>query len=236
MPGTRKLWSCTPTDSRLLRRDLQVWAAWLDVTGDGSTKFWSTLSNQERDRAARLASECERTRFVAARGLLRVLLGSSLSADPQSLEFLYSTKGKPSLGGAYARSGLQFNLAHSRGLAVFAVVRDRIVGVDVEQLRPIPDLSDLIKRYLSPGECAELKRLSGDAELRGFLPIWTRKEAWLKATGEGITELLGKIDVLGPSGTEKTCGEPQDGSPTQRLRLYDLAPAPGFLGALAVSP
>jgi 4'-phosphopantetheinyl transferase len=236
MPGTDKLWLCTPADSGLLPGDVQVWACWLDVTSEASAGFWSTLSSQERERAARYAAQSERARFVVARGLLRAILGSALGVEPQSLEFLYSTKGKPSLGGAYARSGLQFNLAHSGGLAVFAVVRDRIVGVDVEQLRPIPDLSDLIKRYLSPGECAELKRLSGDAELRGFLPIWTRKEAWLKATGEGITELLGKIDVLGPSGTEKTCGEPQDGSPTQRLRLYDLAPAPGFLGALAVSP
>lgn len=235
MPGTEKLWSCTPPDSGLLPREVQVWAAWLDATSEGPAGFWSTLSSQERERAARYAARRERERFVVARGLLRAILSSALGVEPQSLEFLYSPKGKPSLGGALARSGLQFNLAHSGALAVFAVARDRIVGVDVEQLRPVPDLSDLIKRYLSPGERAELKKLDGAAELRGFLQIWTRKEAWLKATGEGITDLLEKIDVLGPSGTEKMSGGPQDGSPIQRLRLYDLAPAPGFLGALAVS-
>jgi 4'-phosphopantetheinyl transferase len=234
MPGTEKLWLCTPVDSGLLPGDLEVWAAWLDATNEASAGFWSTLSCQERERAVRYAAQRERARFVVARGLLRAILGSALSVEPQSLEFLYSAKGKPSLGGAYARSGPQFNLAHSGGLGIFAVARDRSVGVDLEQLRPIPDLSDLIKRYLSPGECAELKKLSGEAELRGFLQIWTRKEAWLKATGEGITELLGKINVLGPSGTEKMCGGPQYGSATQRMRLYDLAPATGFLGALAV--
>jgi 4'-phosphopantetheinyl transferase len=172
---------------------------------------------------------------VAARGLLRSILASALGVEPPTIEFLYGPKGKPSLGGALARSGLQFNLAHSGGLAVFAVAHDRSVGVDVEELRPIPDLSDLIQRYLSPGECAELKSLSGEAELRGFLQIWTRKEAWLKATAEGITGPLGKIDVLGPSGTEKMCGLPPNSSPTERVRLFELVPAPGFLGALAVS-
>jgi 4'-phosphopantetheinyl transferase len=236
MSATEKLWSCTPTDSRLLPRDLQVWAAWLDVTGEGPTKFWSTLSNQERERAARFASDRERARFVVARGLLRAILGSSLGADPQSLAFLYSAKGKPSLGGAFATSGLQFNLAHSGGLAVFAIARDRMVGVDVEQLRPVPELSSVIARFFAPRECAEIKKLSGAKELRAFFQIWTRKEACLKATGEGITGLPGMIEVLGPSGTERTCGGAQDGSPGPRLRLHDLAPAPGFVGALAVTP
>ena len=235
MPGTEKLWLCTLADSGLLPQDVQVWAAWLDATNETPDGFWSTLSSQERERAARYAAQRERARFVVARGLLRAILGSALGVEPRNLEFLYSAKGKPSLGGALARSGLQFNLAHSGGLAVFAVARDRSVGVDVEQLRPVPDLSDLTKRCLSPGECAELQSFGAAAKLRGFLQIWTRKEAWLKATGEGITELQGKIDVLGPSGTEKMGGRPQNGSPTQHLRLYDLAPAPGFLGGLAVS-
>ena len=236
MPGTEKLWSCAPADPCLLPPDVQVWAAWLDLPGEGISGFWSTLSIGERERAARFASERERARFVAARGLLRTILGTSLGAAPQSVEFLYGAKGKPSLGGALARSGLQFNLAHSGGLAVFAVARDRPVGVDVEQLRPMPDLSELIDRYFSASECAEMKSLAEDEGLRGFFKIWTRKEALLKATGEGITGLPGAVDVLGPSGTEKMCGGPQDGPPGPRLRLQDLAPAPGFLGALAVAP
>jgi 4'-phosphopantetheinyl transferase len=236
MPGTEKLWSCTPADSCLLPRDVQVWAAWLDVPREEITGFWSTLSTQERERAARFASERDRARFVAARGLLRAVLGSSLGADPQSVEFLYSAKGKPSLGGVFERSGLQFNVAHSGGLAVFAVARHRMVGVDVEQLRPIPDLSELIERYFTTYERDEIKKLSGEEAARGFFKVWTRKEAWLKATGEGITGLLKSIEVLGPLVEEESCRGPQGGSGGVRLSLQDLAPAPGFLGALAAAP
>jgi 4'-phosphopantetheinyl transferase len=236
MPGTEKLWSCTPADSCLLPQDVQVWAAWLDVTGEGITGFWSTLSSQERERAGRFALERDRARFVAARGFLRAILGSSLGADPQSVEFLYGAKGKPSLGGAFAHSGLQFNLAHSGGLAVFAVARHGMVGVDVEQLRPVPGLSGLMDRFFAPLECAEIKKLSGAAEVRAFFKIWTRKEAWLKATGEGITGFLKSIEVVGPLGEEKLRVGPQDDSGCTRLYLHDLVPAPGFLGALAVTP
>jgi 4'-phosphopantetheinyl transferase len=236
MPGTEKLWSCAPADSRPPPPDVRVWAAWLDLAGEVIDGLWPTLSTAERERAARFAAQRERTRFVAARGLLRAILGSALDAEPHSVEFRYDAKGKPSLGGALARSGLQFNLAHSGGLAVFAVARDRQVGVDVEQLRQVPELAELVGRYFSTGERAEMQRLTGEETLRGFFRIWTRKEAWLKATGEGITGSLETIDVLGPSGTEMTCASPPDSSPAPRLRLHDLAPAPGFVGALAITP
>ena len=212
-----------------------MWAAWLDVTGEALDGFRATLSAPERERAARFAAQRERNRFVAARGLLRAILGSALGADPQAVEFLYDAKGKPSLGGAPALSGLQFNLAHSGGLAVFAVAHGRKVGVDVEQLRPVPELSHLVERYFSTAERAEMKRLAGEEELRGFFRIWTRKEAWLKATGEGITGPLASIDALGPSGVEKACGAVTADPPGPRLRLHDLSPAPGFFGALALA-
>jgi 4'-phosphopantetheinyl transferase len=152
------------------------------------------------------------------------------------LEFVYSAKGKPSLGGAFANCGLEFNLAHSGGLAVFAVARHGLVGVDVEQMRAIPDLSTLSQRFFSPRECAEIEKLSGEEATKGFFKIWTRKEAWLKATGEGITALSSTIEVLGPPGKENICGSPPDGPSGMRSCLFELTPAPGFLGALAVTP
>ena len=184
MPATDKLWLCPPADSCLLPREVQVWGAWLDAASEAPDEFWPTLSAQEQDRAARFAAQRERARFVVARGLLRALLGSALGVEPQKLEFLYGANGKPSLGGALARSGLQFNLAHSGGLAIFAVARERSVGVDVEQLRPVPDLSDLIQRYLSPRECAELKELTGAAERRGFVR-WDPERGLVEGDGRG---------------------------------------------------
>ena len=235
MPGNEKPWPCTLIQSRHLPEDALVWAAWLDVACERAVGFRSTLSSQERERAARFASERDRARFVAARGFLREILGACLSAEPQSVEFTYSPKGKPSLGGAFARTGLQFNLAHSGGLAVFAVARHGVVGVDVEQIRPVPDLSALIERFFSAGECAQIKRLPEEEQVLRFFKIWTRKEAWLKATGEGLTDLLKSIEVLGPAGEGKLGGGPQAGLQGTRLRLHDMAPVPGYVGALAVT-
>jgi 4'-phosphopantetheinyl transferase len=216
--------------------DVQVWAAWLDVQSEEMPGLWSSLSPDERARAGRFAQESDRVRFVAARGLLRAILGSCLGTERRKIEFAYSAKGKPLLTGDFTRSGLQFNLAHSGGLGVFAVARHGAVGVDVEQVRAVPDLSGLTERFFSARECAEIGKLSGEAQTMAFFRIWTRKEAWLKTTGEGITGSPQSIEVLGPPGEEELCGAPQDGSRNTRFSLHDLQPAPGFLGALAVTP
>ena len=235
MLGNEKLWSCTPIDGSVLPNGVQVGAGWLDVGDAAIAGFWPTLCSQERERADRFAFEPARARFIAARGLLRTIMATCLGTLPRSVEFSYSSTGKPSLGGAFASGGLEFNLAHSGDLVVFAVAGHGVVGVDVEQVRSIPELSTLSQRFFSPGECAEIEKLSGEEAARGFFRIWTRKEAWLKATGEGIAGLRKSLEVCGPAGDGELCGGPQDGSGGTRLRLHDLAPAPGFLGALAVA-
>ncbi len=235
MLENKKLWSCKPSDPGGLLSDVQVWAAWLNVGSEEMTGFWSTLSNQERERAGRFAFERDRGYFVAARGLLRLVLGSCLGTEPCKVEFRHGDQGKPAVGGAFARSGLQFNLAHSGNLAVFAVAHHRTVGVDVEQVRPVSQLSELIEGFFSAGERAELEALSAEKKATGFFRIWTRKEAWLKATGKGITGSLKCIDVLGPPAQEEPDWRPTPGSPGTRFCLRDLLPAPGFLGALAVA-
>jgi 4'-phosphopantetheinyl transferase len=233
MLGSRKLWPCTGACT--LPGEIQVWAAWLDAEGDGVNGFWSMLSNQERERANHFVFERDRSRFITARGILRGMLSLHLGMEPREIEFSYSAKGKPSLGGDCAGRGLEFNLAHSGNLAVFAVARRRMVGVDVEQVRPVPDISAIIERSFSTRESARIKRLSGDEAARDFFKIWTRKEAWLKATGEGITGALKAIQVIDPMGEGHTLAETAAGSGRTRLCLHDLSPAPGFLGALAVT-
>jgi 4'-phosphopantetheinyl transferase len=204
---------------------VEVWAARLDVTQECLASFWLTLSEHERQRADRFLLPRGRARFVAARGWLRSVLGQCLGIAPEVVEFGYGPAGKPSLRGRFARQGLQFNLSHSGDLALFGLAHCGLVGVDVEELRPILDLSELIERHFSPAEVAEIKHLTGAEALEALFRIWTRKEACLKATGEGIGDSLASIDVSG-----------RHGPPGSRLRLYDLAPAPGFLGALAVAP
>ena len=235
MPGNENLWSCIPTDSCATPAGVEVWAAWLDLPGQRLSGFWSTLSSQEQERAGRFAQERERERFVAARGFLRSILGSCLGVEPYRIELELSTKGKPSLGGALACSGLEFNLAHSGGLGVIAVSRCGMVGVDVEQVRPVPELGGVIERFFSARECAEIRKQSGEEALAAFFKLWTRKEAWLKAAGEGITGALDCIEVVDLSQVQRQPGRPRHGKPGVRLHLFDLAPAPGFVGALAVS-
>ena len=235
MPETKQLWPCTPAHSSRLPQGVQVWAAWLDATPEARTGFWATLSTQEQERAARFASERERTRFVAARGLLRTILSSALGVTPQSVEFVYSAKGKPALGGAFARCGFEFNLAHSAGLAVFALAQGHAVGVDVEQVRPVNELANLVERFFSSSECAEVNRLRGEEQLRTFFRIWTRKEAWLKATGEGLAGLALGLQVPGPSAEGETSDRLPAALPAPHLHLHNLAPTQGFVGALAVA-
>ncbi len=235
MPANEKLWSCTPTGSRLVPGNVQVWAAWLDVKSEEMSGLWPSLSPDEQERAGRFALDLDRVRFVAARGLLRTILGTCLGTEPHRIEFAYSAKGRPSLGGEFTRSGLQFNLAHSGGLGVFAVARRGAVGVDVEQVRAVPELEGLIERFFSARECAEIRRLCGEAQIMAFFRIWTRKEAWLKATGEGITGTPQAIEVLGPPGEPALRLDARDRARGTRLFLHDLQPASGFLGALAVT-
>ena len=229
------LWRCEPADPDSLVNDVQVWAAWLDTASEEMSWFWSTLSNRERERAGRFVFARDRTYFIAAHGLLRWILAWCLGTEPSQIELRCGNHGKPTLGGALAQSGLQFNLAHSANLAVFAVARHRNIGVDVERVRPVSQLAELSGAFFSAGERAELEAMPDQERDAGFLKIWTRKEAWLKATGEGITGSLNLIDVSGLPRRKELKGRPTVGSPGPGLRLHDLVPAPGFLGALAAT-
>jgi 4'-phosphopantetheinyl transferase len=234
MLGNEKLWSCTPIDSRLFPRAVEVWAAWLDVEEIETDAFWPLLCRQERERASRFTFERERVRFIAARGLLRTILGTYLDADPHDLEFVYSTTGKPFLGGAFADCGLEFNLAHSGGLGVLAVSRLGAVGVDVEQVRPISEFLAVSEHFFTPRECAKINQLPRHEAIREFFTTWTLKEAWLKATGEGITDLSSSVDSLATPGGQDLHDGSLEGPCRTSSSLYGLAPAPGFLGALAI--
>lgn len=138
------------------------------------------LSLDEQARADRFKFEQHRDRFIAGRSFLRSLLSTYLQTDPISLEFEYASHGKPSL----KNSPIQFNLAHSQHLALYAVTYDRLVGIDLEAIRPVDDLNGLVKRFFLP---SEYKAIQADNSL--FFQYWTCKEAFLKATGTGLSKL-----------------------------------------------
>lgn len=216
------------TEAESLGDEIHVWTATLDREAEAFRELEATLSPDERARAERFHFARDRQRFVAARGLLRSLLGKYLRQAPASLEFSYGPYGKPSLLGAHAASGLSFNLAHSADLAVYAISRQRNLGVDVEQIKPESSGEDLARRYFSAREVSDLQTLPPEARVEAFFNCWTRKEAYLKATGMGLQTPLDSFSVsLLP-------GEPAQflAGVEARWHLAAFHPAEGYAAAV----
>jgi 4'-phosphopantetheinyl transferase len=173
-------------DWKLDGGEIHVWHAALDREKQFLGRLESTLSLEEKARADRFHFVNDRNRFVAARGLLRELLGKYLQQTPASLGFSYGKYGKPVLSGGNAAGGLCFNLSHSAGMVVYAIARDRNLGIDVEHVRQESAGEDIAKRYFSVREVSDLQTLPPEARVEGFFHCWTRKEAYLKATGMGL--------------------------------------------------
>jgi len=191
------------------------------------------LSDEEHDRARKFHFEVHRARFVAGRGLLRFLLGHYLQAHPARLIFSYGANGKPALQGQ-EHELLHFNLAHSESLALLGITRLGPLGVDVERVRDLPDFEKLVSCFFSVREAAAFARLPPNQRAPAFFNLWTRKEAWLKATGEGIAHRLDKVEVSFLPGEPARLLALPEPNPVSGWTLRDLQPADGFVGALAM--
>jgi 4'-phosphopantetheinyl transferase len=185
----------TSTEWEQIENEIHVWHAALDREEKVLRRLEATLSPEEKARADRFHFANDRNRFIVARGLLRELLGKYLAQAPAGLEFSYGEHGKPTLSGRNASSGLCFNLSHSAGLAVYAIARERNLGIDVEHVRPESAGEDIAKRYFSAREVSDLRTLPPEARVEGFFHCWTRKEAYLKATGMGLQIPLDSFSV-----------------------------------------
>ena len=228
------LWPLPPADFTLLNHQIHVWAARLDLLPVDLDELNSSLAPSERERAVRFRFDLHRNRFIAGRGLLRAVLGRYLKTNPARLEFDYSATGKPALSGAAAGTRIGFNLAHSENLAVLAVMLDQDVGIDVERVRPIPDAEQLVARFFSSRENAAFQALPEEQREAAFFNLWTRKEAWLKATGEGIAHSLKRVEVSFLTGEPARLIKIEDSQEeAARWRLIELNPALGFAAALA---
>jgi 4'-phosphopantetheinyl transferase len=215
--------------SGILGDHIHAWHVTLDRAPDEVARFESTLSGEEKARADRFHFQNDRSRFVVARGFLRALLGEYLQRAPAELEFSYGRYGKPALAGPEVSPGLSFNVSHSSSLAVYAISRNRNLGIDVEHVRPESAGENIAERYFSAREFSELRKLPPEEKVRGFFNCWTRKEAYLKATGLGLRIPLDAFAVsLAP------------GQPAQFLEgvescwhLSAYEPAEGYAAAIA---
>ena len=218
-------WLSPPADLRLQNNEVHVWRSTLDLPTE---LFAKLLSSDEQIRADRFRFAQHRQRFIAGRGILRSLLSRYLKIAPDQLQFVYSEKGKPSL----VAQRLQFNVAHSQGLALYAFALDRPVGVDLEQVRAIADLNALTQRFFSPNEHAAVCNLPLDQQSKAFFRYWTCKEAYLKATGDGLAKLQA-LEVSLDSNQAYLTKIPQGN--IADWRLQELVPAEGFVGAIVTS-
>ena len=192
------------------------------------------LDEGERLRAAAFRFARDRDRFVASHGAARVILARYLETEPGLVRFMTGPNGKPALAGSSASFDLRFNLSHSGNLALVAVTAGREVGVDLERVRPIAEWREISERVFSSRERTALLALPEDARVEAFFRLWTRKEAFLKAEGEGIANALDRIEVLEPVRV------PDNGhhvaahsTGLTHWRIQDLTLAPGYVGAVA---
>jgi 4'-phosphopantetheinyl transferase len=210
-----------------------VWSASLEPPALLDAHLAGYLSPDERGRADRFVFPRDRDRFIAGRAFLRLLLAQYLGAEPRGLRFRYGSNGKPGL--ADEGGDLQFNLAHSGPLAVCALARGRELGVDLEQIRPIRDAEGVARSVFSPREMARFESLPETARQRAFYEAWTRKEAFLKALGDGLARPLDSFDVtFGPSEPPRllqTLGDPDE---ARRFSLHALELEAGYVGAIAI--
>jgi len=215
--------------------DIHVWKAGLDLSGDAYGQLERTLSPDERDRNGRLRSEPNRLRATASRGLLRHILAGYAGRPAAELRFTYGHAGKPQLAKAASGEPLHFNTAHSGDLLLVAVGRASSLGIDVERIRPIVRRQRVARRAFSAEERRQIEALPQDLRDEAFISCWTRKEACVKAIGEGVWSAFGRFEVSvdpgEPAVVRSADGEAAAGADWS---LVHLEPAPGFVGALAV--
>ncbi|MGV3772895.1 MAG: 4'-phosphopantetheinyl transferase family protein [Verrucomicrobiales bacterium] len=210
------------------RNDLHIWSADLDEPIDGVETL---LTLDELDKASRFKFPVHRQRFIHGRGILRILLGHYLGKQPQEVQIGYGPSGKPMI-----ESALSFNLAHSGQMAVYAFSFEGALGIDVERVHAIPEMSGVAKIFFSPQEYDEWKSLPASEQEVAFFNCWTRKEAFVKAVGVGISELLKEFVVSFAPGTDPELLhlDPKHGR-KEFWKIISFEPAKGYLGAVAVA-
>jgi 4'-phosphopantetheinyl transferase len=227
-------WHEGPRRPPLPDRGVHVWRARLDELAEQAAAFRPCLSPDEQERADRFRFERERTRFVAGRSMLRTILGAYLSVPAEHVVFSYGPHGKPGLRAGSGQVPVHFNATHSDGLALFAVIRAGDIGIDLERIRTVTEADQIAQHFFSKQENAWWRSLAPELRREAFFNLWTRKEARLKATGEGISEKLDQMDVP-PPGDGAACLPASLGKENGNFGWwhFGFVPERGYAAALA---
>jgi 4'-phosphopantetheinyl transferase len=226
----RMEWCIPPRELTLGKNEIHVWRAFLHAEEDAHGQLEATLSADERARAARFRFDSDRKHFIAARGILRSLLGRYLHERPGEIQFCYGPQGKPALRWQDSNPPVHFNLSHSHDLVLLAFSDTREVGIDLERLRPHFAAEEIAERFFAPPEVAEFRALPAELRVEGFFLCWTRKEAYIKAKSGGLQIPLDSFRVsLTPGQPERLQSED-----CSRWSIRSFEPTPGFVSTLVV--
>lgn len=220
---------------RLRKDEAHIWRIdFLDWQGR-EDQFVSVLSSDETERARRFRLPHDRQRFILRHGLLRAILSGYLGMPSALLRFDYSSYGRPALHTEHHKSSLHFNLSHSHQMALIAVVLDGCVGIDIERVHTDFDHQRIATQFFSLAEQEQLRDVAPDERARAFFMCWTRKEAYIKALGMGLSIPLAQFDVsLRPDQAARILAA-RNGLPgAEDWRLYHLEPAGDYTAALCL--
>jgi len=219
---------------QILDDEVHIWTASLVSSSQSLQGFWGELSGDERAKASRYRFARDRDRYVAARGILRRLLREYTGIEPRTLQFEYSVYGKPSLKRGSVEKDFCFNLSHSRDITVYAITGGAAVGVDVEYIHPEMAWTEIAGNFFSREEVQALRRLPLESRTLGFFSCWTRKEAYIKARGEGLSLPLHHFQVsVDPYGPAELLSHFDDPSETNHWSLRQIVPVQGYMAAVA---
>ena len=233
--GTSTLnWSVAPDTVRLEPGQVHLWAAALHEFVDQSPKLEALLAPAEHQRASAFKFAKDRSQFVIRRGLLRIVLSRYLGQSPSEIAFRHGEHGKPEVQWEVPGQRLFFNASHSADIAVYAITSTCPVGIDVEHTVDISGIHTIARHFFVPRETQTLLALPADSQLLAFYTCWTRKEAYLKATGEGIAESLAKVEVsLAPQDEPAVVSVAGNPRAREEWQLRPFVPAAGYLGCIA---
>ena len=227
-------WRATAVAPAIEAGQVHLWAVVLDdMIDEHLPSHAALLCPAEQRRAGRIRRQPHRDRYIVGRSLLRRLLGGYLRLPASDLSFSYNGQGKPQLAQAQ-RENLSFNLAHSGGLAIYAFARGAAVGIDLEAIDPARQIAGVAQRFFTPTEWQAMAQLDADAQIEAFYRIWTQKEAYVKALGDGLLAQIDQFDVAVGSNT-KLGLQNHRGDARQVERWNFIAPAGinGYAAALA---
>ena len=229
-PDKSSTWTEPPSSLSLDTGTVHVWRIALDQPDERLDRFRRTLEPDELNRASRFHFEKHRRHFIVARGFLRSVVARYLETQPEALRFAYGAYGKPGLASEHV---LRFNLSHSHEVALLAVALDAELGVDVEHIRADFASEEIARRFFSRAEVEVFNALPKEEQVAAFFRCWTRKEAYIKAIGKGLSQPLDGFDVtLGPGEEAALLRAAADDA--SRWAMSDVDVGPGYAGALAV--